>query len=46
MSKGGKVTIAMHALCQAEKAACDTLIEEFGKINAAIKQRMEGNTAG
>ncbi len=41
VSLDGVVSIQMATLCQAEKASCETLIEEFREINAGIKERLE-----
>ncbi len=46
VSRDGIVNITMSALCQAEKQACDALIDEFREINKGIKQRMEGQAQG
>jgi hypothetical protein len=39
--KDGAMFIQMHALCQAEKAACDKLIEEFQELNRKIAADMQ-----
>ena len=40
VQKDGSVFIEMSALCQAEKAACDKLIEEFQALNDKIREDM------
>ncbi|MFA9418577.1 MAG: molecular chaperone DnaJ [Gammaproteobacteria bacterium] len=40
VKKDGEIFINMNALCHAEKASCDTLIEEFRLINENIKNNM------
>lgn len=39
---GGQVAVNMTALCQAGKAACDQLIEEFRQLNEQMAQSMRG----
>lgn len=42
---GGQVAVNMTALCQAGKAACDQLIEEFRQLNEQMAQSMRGAAA-
>jgi len=37
----GGVYIEMSALCQAEKAACDKLLEDFRELNERIRQSVQ-----
>ena len=46
VSRDGVVGIEMTALCQASKAACDRLMEEFKELNARMSQSMSGSEAG
>jgi hypothetical protein len=46
VSRDGVVGINMTALCQASKAACDKLMEEFKELNARMSQSMSGRVAG
>lgn len=46
VSRDGAVGIDMTALCQASKAACDKLMEEFKELNARMSQSMSGKVAG
>jgi hypothetical protein len=41
VEKDGKVWIEMKVLCQAEKAPCDALVEEFKQLNEQIRQSMQ-----
>ncbi len=38
--ENGQVSIRMNTLCQAAKPACDTMVEEFRKVNAALQQSL------
>jgi hypothetical protein len=42
-SEGG-VFIEMSSLCQAEKAPCDQLVEEFRELNERIRQSARSRT--
>lgn len=42
VSHGGGISIEMTALCQASKAACDKLMEEFKELNERMSQSMRG----
>lgn len=46
VEKNGNISIEMTALCQASKAACDKLIEEFKNLNAQIGQSVRAKTQG
>ncbi len=46
VSRDGVVGIDMTALCQASKAACDKLMEEFKALNARMGQSMSGKVTG
>ncbi|WP_444884645.1 hypothetical protein [Microbulbifer sp. PSTR4-B] len=41
----GAIYIDIKALCQAEKAACDALIEQFKQLNERIAQQMQSGGA-
>jgi len=43
--RDGAAFIDMRALCQADKAACDKLIEEFNQLNARIRESMQRQAA-
>ena len=45
VSRDGTVGIDMTALCQASKAVCDKLMEEFKELNARMSQSMSGMVA-
>ncbi|WP_051293448.1 DUF4019 domain-containing protein [Pseudoduganella violaceinigra] len=38
--ENGQASIRMHALCQAQKADCDSMLEEFRRMNAALQQSL------
>ncbi|SFG75182.1 Protein of unknown function [Duganella sp. CF458] len=38
--ENGQVSIKMHMLCQARKEACDSMLEEFRSMNAALQQSL------
>jgi hypothetical protein len=40
----GGVSIEMSALCQAEKASCDKLMEDFKELNERIRQSVRART--
>jgi len=40
-SADGNIFIEMTALCQAEKAPCDRLIEEFKQLNDRIRENVQ-----
>jgi len=40
LEKDGYISIRMEALCQSSKVACDSLIEEFKKLNDKIRASM------
>lgn len=44
LEQGGFVKIRMTALCQAKKAPCDKLIEEFNELNAQIGKQMRNGS--
>ena len=44
VSRGDGISIEMTALCQASKAACDKLMEEFKELNERMSQSMRGGT--
>ncbi len=46
VEKNGSIVIAMSALCQASKSACDALIEEFKLLNNKIAEDTRSKTAG
>lgn len=46
VERDGNISIAMTALCQASKAACDGLIEEFTQLNEQAAQAVRGDPAG
>ena len=50
LERDGQAWIEMRALCQAEKPACDKLMEEFNALNqrtiAEVEQRTPKSTAG
>jgi hypothetical protein len=41
VERDGAVGVHMTALCQAEKAACDKLIEEFQQLNNRIREQAQ-----
>jgi hypothetical protein len=41
VERDGAVGVQMTALCQAEKAACDRLIEEFQQLNDRIREQSQ-----
>lgn len=41
VERDGAVGVHMTALCQAEKAACDRLIEEFQQLNDRIREHSQ-----
>jgi hypothetical protein len=41
--KEGNVYIEMSALCQAEKLACDKIIEEFKQLGERMTKSIQGN---
>jgi hypothetical protein len=41
VNREGGVFIEMRALCQAEKAQCDKLIEEFKALNESMRQSIQ-----
>ena len=41
--KGDEILINMNALCESGKFECDQLIDEFKRINEAIKLKMQAN---
>jgi len=45
VSKDGMVGIEMTALCQAAKAPCDALMEEFKTLNERMRQAMSAKVA-
>lgn len=45
-SRDGRVGIEMTALCQAGKAACDTLMEEFKELNVRMGEAMSAKGVG
>ncbi|QKX16504.1 molecular chaperone DnaJ [Microbulbifer sp. YPW1] len=45
LEREGSISIDIKALCQAEKVACDNLIEEFKQLNERIAQQMQGGGA-
>ena len=44
--RDGAVAVEMSALCQAEKAACDKLIEEFKQLNERMRQSIQNRLKG
>jgi hypothetical protein len=44
--ENGQASIRMTALCQAKKEACDSMLEEFRRINAALQQSLAPPKAG
>jgi hypothetical protein len=40
VAENGQVSIRMDTLCQAGKPACDAMVEEFRKVNAALQQSL------
>lgn len=38
--EGGKVSIRMNALCHAKKEACDSMLDEFRRTNAALQESL------
>ncbi len=45
VSHDGKISVQMTALCQAGKAECDKLMEEFKVMNARMSEAMQGKAA-
>ncbi|MEP7155559.1 MAG: DUF4019 domain-containing protein [Betaproteobacteria bacterium] len=45
VKKGNDLTVDMAALCQAEKSACDKLVEEFKQLNERMKQTIAARTS-
>ncbi|MBV6322932.1 DUF4019 domain-containing protein [Duganella violaceipulchra] len=45
VEQGGGIHVAMTALCQADKVACDKLIEEFKELNAGMAQALQSKPA-
>jgi hypothetical protein len=41
VNSGGDVYIEMSGLCQAEKASCDRLMDEFKELNERIRQSIK-----
>ena len=41
MQQGDGVFIEMSALCEAKKAPCDRLVDEFVKLNDTIRQNLQ-----
>jgi hypothetical protein len=38
---GNAIYVDMHVLCQAEKAPCDRLVEEFKQLNDGMRRDMQ-----
>jgi hypothetical protein len=44
--RDGAIAVEMSALCQAEKAACDKLLEEFKQLNERMRQSIQDRLKG
>lgn len=44
--RDGAIAVEMSALCQAEKTACDKLLEEFKQLNERMRQSMQDRLKG
>ncbi|KQZ39597.1 DUF4019 domain-containing protein [Duganella sp. Root1480D1] len=44
--ENGQVSIKMNSLCQAKKEACDSMLEEFRRMNTALQQSLVPPKAG
>lgn len=45
VERDGRISLEMNVLCQAEKAPCDALVQEFQAINARIREQMQQKAA-
>ncbi len=46
VEKDGSISVQTNALCEADKTACDKLIDEFRLLNDRVREDMQNRTRG